>query len=220
MTKSRSSKARHRHQFQEGKELTRWPQCDIRKANLVSLLKDRRNPMSMARRTQAKASGDHLHFPGAHGNPEIAQSEASTWNVCFRFSKREQQKASSSSGRNESQNPRAQASGDRLLPTLEEDGNVRSLLSPGAELSLNLSTRVKENHKNTLGGLGLTNFPISTSNLERLRTSVHVGIIPNELETYTRGCQNSSFTRAFTMQFTKKEQHQRLKTRDWRLSWP
>ena len=26
--------------------------------------------------------------------------------------------------------------------------------------------------------------------------------------------------RACTMQFTKKEQHQRLQTRDWRLSWP
>ena len=51
---------------------------------------------------------------------------------------REQQGASSSSGRNESQNPIAQASGDQLQSALKEDEDIRNLLSPGFELNPNL----------------------------------------------------------------------------------
>ena len=50
--------------------------------------------------------------------------------------KREQQHASSSSGCNESQNPCAQASGDRLQSMLQEDDDMVNLLSPGVELML------------------------------------------------------------------------------------
>ena len=47
--------------------------------------------------------------------------------------KREEHNASSSSGRNESQNSNAQAPGDRLPSTLTEDDDIRNLLTLGID---------------------------------------------------------------------------------------
>ena len=66
-----------------------------------------------------------------------------------------------SSGRNESQNSSAQASGDQS--TLTEDDDTRNLLSLGLELNPNLSKMVKEPHRNTFGKFDLTNFQINTA---------------------------------------------------------
>ena len=49
-------------------------------------------------------------------------------------------------GRNESQNPNAQPSGDRFPSTLTKVGDVRNLLTAGVNLNWSLSTKVKENH--------------------------------------------------------------------------
>ena len=68
-----------------------------------------------------------------------------------------------SSGRNESQNSGAQASGDWLQSTLTEDDDTRNLLSLGLELNPNLSIMVKETHRNTFGKFDLTNFQINTA---------------------------------------------------------
>ena len=87
---------------------------------------------------------------------------ASTWNEDFWIPNREQQRASSSSRRNESQNPRAQASGDRLQSTLKDDGDMRNLLSPGVELIPNMLTKVNGNYLKTFGNFDFTNFPIMT----------------------------------------------------------
>ena len=62
-------------------------------------------------------------------------------------SKREQQKASSSSGRNESQTPSAQASGDRLQSTVRVDNDMIIMLYPGFVLHPNSTVRVIENLK-------------------------------------------------------------------------
>ena len=61
--------------------------------------------------------------------------------------KKQQHNAPSSSRHNKSQRPSTPASGDRLQSTLKEDDVMRHVLSPGAKLIPNLSTRVKENHK-------------------------------------------------------------------------
>ena len=67
------------------------------------------------------------------------------------MSKREQPNASSSSGRNESQNPNDQASGDRLQSKLKEDEDVINLLTTGVKLIPNLVTKGEENFKKTFG---------------------------------------------------------------------
>ena len=62
---------------------------------------------------------------------------------------REQQNASSSSGSNESYNPNAQASADRLQ--LKEKEDVINMLSTGVKLILTLVTSGEENLKKTFG---------------------------------------------------------------------
>ena len=57
----------------------------------------------------------------------------------------------------------AQATGDRLLFMLIEDDDMRNLLSPGVHLNPSLVMNVKENHRNTLGTFGSTNFSINTA---------------------------------------------------------
>ena len=52
-----------------------------------------------------------------------------------------------------------QTSGDRLPSTLQEDDDMQNVLSLGVKLDPNLVKRVKENHKNTIGTLDLTNVP-------------------------------------------------------------
>ena len=75
-----------------------------------------------------------IAFPGATGYPEVTQPGASTWNDYDGMPKREQRGASSSSGRNGSL-PVAQASEERLQSSLEEDDDIRNLLSTGVELN-------------------------------------------------------------------------------------
>ena len=48
LTKSRNTHARHQIRLQKAKELSLWPQCDIRK------IKKRRNPKSEVRRIQVR----------------------------------------------------------------------------------------------------------------------------------------------------------------------
>ena len=60
-----------------------------------------------------QVSGDRLHFPSTTRNPGVTQPAALALSEYYWMSKREQQKASSSSGRNESQTLQARASGDR-----------------------------------------------------------------------------------------------------------
>ena len=96
--------------------------------------------------------------------------------------KREHQSASSTSGRNESQNPRSQASGDRLQSTLKEDDDTVNSLSPGVHLVPNLATRVEEDLKKTFGNLDVRT---SQSTLQRgvsshAITSEVVTTIPSE----------------------------------------
>ena len=63
----------------------------------------------------SQASGDRLHFPGSTGNTEVTEPEALELESFFvDAAKMEQHDASSSSGRNESHHPSAQASGARL----------------------------------------------------------------------------------------------------------
>ena len=61
---------------------------------------------------------------------------------CCWLPKREQQNASPSSGRNDSHDPNAQASGDRLHS--EEYENVKHMTSTGVKLMLDLVTRIEE----------------------------------------------------------------------------
>ena len=85
---------------------------------------------------------------------------------------------------------------DWLQSTLKDDGDIRNVLSPRVELSPNLLTIVKENRKKTFGTLHLTNIPIHTATWcvfarDCMWASFQMRRI---VETYTRGCQNSSFT--------------------------
>ena len=77
-----------------------------------------------------QASGDRLHFTGS-SNSQVTEPEASDLEGYYWMSKQEQN-ASSSSGRNESHNANWQASGDRLES--KEDENVINLLSLGVKL--------------------------------------------------------------------------------------
>ena len=54
------------------------------------------------------------------GIPVVTEPRASDLEGCCRMPQREQHNVSSSSGRKESQHPKAQASGDRLPSTLTE----------------------------------------------------------------------------------------------------
>ena len=93
--------------------------------------------------------------------------------------KREQQNASSSSGRNESHNPKAQAPGDRLQSRMKEAEDVINLLSTGVNLIPNV-TRVEANLEKTIGKFDLTNFPCQHCNAVCCRPRLVVGTIPNE----------------------------------------
>ena len=73
--------------------------------------------------------------------PRIQKSrnqKRQTWKVSIGWPKREQQNASSSSG-NESHNPNAQASGDRLQSKLKEDGDVMKYVVYGRQAYSELS---------------------------------------------------------------------------------
>ena len=61
-----------------------------------------------------QALGDRLHFPDSTRNPEVTEPGGSDLEGHDWMPKREQQSASSSSGRNESRHSNAQASGDRF----------------------------------------------------------------------------------------------------------
>ena len=98
---------------------------------------------------QGQASGDSLHVPGSTGNPEVTEPGALDWKGYHWMSNGEQQSAPFFAGRNESQNPSAQASEDRSHPTLKKDNDMMDLLSPGVKINPNLVTRVEENLKNT-----------------------------------------------------------------------
>ena len=104
---------------------------------------------------------------GTTGNSEVTQPGASTWNEYCWMPKREQQKALSS-GRNESQNPSAQGSGDRLQSTLKENDDVRNLLSLGVELIL--VTRVHAKSQENVRKEISDELPNKLSNVVRLRT--------------------------------------------------
>ena len=87
----------------------------------------------MVQQSDVRGTDDQLRFPGSTGNPEVTEPGALDWKVYHWMSKREQQSASSSAGRDESQHPSAQASGDRLQSTLEEDTGMKNMLSPGGQ---------------------------------------------------------------------------------------
>ena len=109
-----------------------------------------------------QASGERLHSLGFTGNPEVTEPGALDWKGYFWLPKQERQSAPSSSGRNESQNPSAQASGDQLPFTLKEDDDIRNLLAPGGELGPSLCSKVK-GHRKTVGIFDPTNFFVNTA---------------------------------------------------------
>ena len=74
--------------------------------------------------------------------PEASDLEGHYW-----MPQREQQNASSSSGRKESQNLNAQASGDRLHSKGDDD-MINLLLSLGVNIIPNLVTTVEEPSRN------------------------------------------------------------------------
>ena len=100
-----------------------------------------------------QASGDRLHFPGSTRNSQVTESGTSDVEGYYWMPK-------SSSGRNGSQNPNAQASGDRLQS--KEDHGLRNMLSLGVKLSPIWVTRISENLQKTFGKLNLSNFSKST----------------------------------------------------------
>ena len=75
---------------------------------------------------QNQASGNRLHVPGFTRNPEVTEPEASDLEGFYWMPRRGWRNASSSSGRNESHNPNAQALGDGLQ-SKEDDGMTTML---------------------------------------------------------------------------------------------
>ena len=145
LTKPQNTRARRQSQGQKAKEFSRRLECDIKSVHTLSQLKKRREPMSKARRTQASHRvTDRISqvLPGirrSHGTKN-SDVEGFCWTP-----EGEQQNASSSSGRNEPQNPNAQASGDRLQSILKEDQDVMNLLPLGVKLLPTLVAKVEEN---------------------------------------------------------------------------
>ena len=155
-------------------------QCDMKRVHRRSQLKKRYNPMSKARRIQARHRATDCT---SQAPPEIHESgnqKRQIWKVKSGCQKKEQQNASSSSGRKGSQKPNAQASGDRLQSQLKEDEEVINLLSLGAKLTPNLVTWVGANLKRTLGTLDFDIFPSAHCNVVQFPTRLLVRTIPNE----------------------------------------
>ena len=142
LTKPRSSKARQQHQFQKGKELSRWSQCDIRKARLCSLHKKRRKPMSNARRTA---------HPGASTwNEHLDTKSRAAKSVVFIKTQRVAKSPCPSIGR-------------PIAVYFKDDGDMRNLLSPGVELTPNMLTEVKDINLKTFGKIRFHELSINTA---------------------------------------------------------
>ena len=134
--------------------------------------------------TQARR--DQLHFPGFQ---ESRNQIRQIWKAITGCEKR----AASSSGRKESHNPSAQASGDLLQS--KEDENVTHMLSTGLKLRPNFVTRIEEHLKKTFGKLNMFKFEVNTAAWctfarDCMRASFHMS---RSVDTCIRGCQNHSF---------------------------
>ena len=99
--------------------------CDMIRAQRWSQLKTGTQSVVKGLENPGQASGDRLHFPGPPGIQKSQSQKLQIRKVTVGC-KKNQDNASSSSGRNESQNPNAQASGDRLQST--EDDDMTNLL--------------------------------------------------------------------------------------------
>ena len=74
---------------------------------------------------------------------------------------------------------------------VEEDDDIRNLLTSGVELNPSLLTRVRENHWKTIGQFHVANFPWCIFACDCVSASFQMSQI---VETSTRHCQNSSFS--------------------------
>ena len=129
-----------------------------------------------------QASGDRLHF--TTGNSKVTQPEASAWSA--------RKRASSSAGRDKSQNPSARATGDRMQSTLKEYDNVVSLLSREGKLIPKLVTVGGREPQENFRNIRFDELPIQHCIFAHhcMWASFQVSRI---VETHTRGFQNSSF---------------------------
>ena len=91
------------------------------------------DPMFMSRRTQARHRVTDC-IPRYQWESRT-EPVVSTWKEYHWMPKREQQNTSSSSGRNESQNPSGQASADPLQSTLRENEDTPNKVTKGVHLN-------------------------------------------------------------------------------------
>ena len=179
-----------------GKKFSRWLQRDMKGVHRRSQLQKTRNPMSKTRENPSQASDDQLQFSGFTRNPEVSGVEGYCW-----ITDREQRNTSSSSDRNESHDPYAQASGDPLQS--KRRWKCDNMLSTGVKIVPNLAARVEEHLKTTFGTFSKYKFPSQHCNVVYcFRTRLHVGVVPKE--------------------HISRDLHQRLSELfhpDWKSSW-
>ena len=96
-------------------------------------------------------------------------------------------------GRNESQDPNAQASGDRSPSMAKENAEVPSLPTPGVDVNSNFLSQVTENHRRTFEKVSQANFPMNTATrCVWTRNCMWALLISKAIETYIKGYQNFS----------------------------
>ena len=121
LTKLRNTQARR--QSQQSKRVLAL--CDIVRVQRWSQLKTGTQSNVKGLENPGQPSGDRLHFPGPPGIQKSQSQKLQIRKVTVGC-KKNQENASSSFGRNESQNPNVQASGDRLQS--KEDDDMTNLL--------------------------------------------------------------------------------------------
>ena len=132
---------------------------------------------SVSSKNPSKASGDRLHLPGSRKNSSVTEPETSYLEGYYWMPKREQQHASSSSGRNESHNPNVQASGDWLQSNEHDDTtNIVSRSQVSSKFGDVGGRKPQENFRK----IEFDEFPSQHCNVVYLRTGLHVGISPHE----------------------------------------
>ena len=123
--------------------MTRGPRSTIAEDKTQSDVKSQVNPSHASggrlhavqqsaepsQENRGQASGDRVHFPGFNRNSRVTEPEASHLEDYLGCKK--EQNASSSSVRNESQNPNVLASRDQLQS--KEDDVMTNMLSPGVK---------------------------------------------------------------------------------------